>query len=393
MELRANGSEGLGSWWHAGDDRPRISQRVRYAVVGLGPVAQNAVLPAFAHARGNSELVALVSGDPEKLQLFGRKYRVRHLFDYHGYEDCLASGDIDAVYVALPNNQHREFTVRAARAGIHVLCEKPMAVDVEECLAMRDACRATQVKLMVGYRSEFDEAHQRARELVRSGRLGEIRTFHAVSSLGAPVANGGRGESEACAVSLLDLAVDCIHSARRHLDAEPVDVTAMATRARRDSRFGELEETLSAILRFPSDRLATFTCARRAAEASHFEVWGGEGSLRLDQAFGAARPMLLRASVKGRTREKTFRRRDPWAAQLAHFSECVLADREPAASADEGVRDARVLEALRDSLRTGHAASVHAPGGATRDELRSASSTAGLGRDRFSAHAASPSSA
>jgi glucose-fructose oxidoreductase len=111
------------------------AEKIRYAVVGLGHIAQVAVLPAFAHAK-NSELVALVSDDPEKLEKLGRRYKVKTRFKYDQYDECLRSGDIDAVYIALPNHLHRSYTERAARAGVHVLCEKPMAVTEEDCLSM-----------------------------------------------------------------------------------------------------------------------------------------------------------------------------------------------------------------------------------------------------------------
>ena len=111
---------------------------VRYAVVGLGHIAQVAVLPAFAHARRNSRLVAVVSGDAAKRREIARRYRLDHAFDYDDYEACLEQ--VDAVYIALPNSQHAEYTIRAARAGVHVLCEKPMAVTADECERMIAAC-------------------------------------------------------------------------------------------------------------------------------------------------------------------------------------------------------------------------------------------------------------
>src|SRR3954452_20173960 len=110
---------------------PRASKappqkKIRYAVVGLGHIAQVAVLPAFAHAE-NSELAALVSDNPEKLEKLGRRYKVKARFSYDRYDECLRSGVVDAVYIALPNHLHRPYAERAARAGVHVLCEKPMA--------------------------------------------------------------------------------------------------------------------------------------------------------------------------------------------------------------------------------------------------------------------------
>ena len=112
---------------------------VRYAVVGLGHIAQVAVLPAFAHARRNSKLVAVVSDVRTKKREITRRYRLDHAFGYEQFDDCLK--EVDAVYIALPNSMHAEFTVRAARAGVHVLCEKPMALTTRECEQMIAACR------------------------------------------------------------------------------------------------------------------------------------------------------------------------------------------------------------------------------------------------------------
>ena len=112
---------------------------IRYAVVGLGHIAQVAVLPAFAHARRNSRVTALVSDDPAKLAALAKQYRVKSTYPYDEYEACLA--DVDAVYIALPNSMHAEYAIRAARAGVHVLCEKPMAVTAAECERMIKACR------------------------------------------------------------------------------------------------------------------------------------------------------------------------------------------------------------------------------------------------------------
>ena len=148
---------------------------VRYAVVGLGHIAQVAVLPAFAHARRNSKLVAVVSGDRTKRREITRRYKLDHAFSYAQFEDCL--NEVDAVYIALPNSMHADYTVRAAAAGVHVLCEKPMAVTAGECERMIEACRDGGVKLMIAYRLHFDELNVGVIDLVRRGRIGEPRLF------------------------------------------------------------------------------------------------------------------------------------------------------------------------------------------------------------------------
>src|SRR5215211_1906007 len=157
-------------------------QKVRYAVVGLGHIAQVAVLPAFAHAE-NSELAALVSDDPEKLEKLGRRYKVKARFSYNQYEECLRSGSVDAVYIALPNHLHRPYSEQAARAGVHVLCEKPMAVTEDDCLSMIRVAEENGVKLMVAYRLHFEEANLKAIELVQGGKLGDPRLFESVFTM------------------------------------------------------------------------------------------------------------------------------------------------------------------------------------------------------------------
>src|SRR5262249_21276406 len=153
------------------------SRSVRYAVIGLGHIAQAAVLPAFKHARRNSVLAALVSSEEQKLKQLGRRYGVSKLCSYDDVDELFASGDIDAVYIALPNDMHKDYTIRAARAGLHVLCEKPMAVTPRECEEMIRATRQAKVKLMIAYRLHFERANLEVGKLARSGKLGELRFF------------------------------------------------------------------------------------------------------------------------------------------------------------------------------------------------------------------------
>jgi predicted dehydrogenase len=139
------------------------------------------VLPAFAHAKRNSTLTAVASGDATKRREMGRRYRLDHAFTYDEFDDCLR--EVDAVYIALPNSMHAEYTVRAAQAGVHVLCEKPMAVTAAECRRMVAACRKTKVKLMIAYRLHFETLNLAATELARSGRLGDLKFFNSSFSM------------------------------------------------------------------------------------------------------------------------------------------------------------------------------------------------------------------
>jgi predicted dehydrogenase len=141
------------------------SSKIRYAVVGLGAFAQSDALPAFAYTE-NSELVALVSGDATKRDELAQKYGVRHTYSYEEYDDLLKSGNIDAVYLSVPNHLHCDYTVRAAKARIHVLCEKPMAVTVADCRTMIAAARDNDIALMIAYRLHLEPANLHAVEVV-----------------------------------------------------------------------------------------------------------------------------------------------------------------------------------------------------------------------------------
>src|SRR5262245_14371621 len=151
---------------------------VRYAVIGLGWFSQIAVLPAFARARSNSRLVALFSDSEEKRRELGLEYGVKACYPYERFEERAAAGEFDAAYIVTPNHLHAAHTTRAAAAGIHVLCEKPMAVTESECEQMIDAAEKHDVRLMIGYRLHFEKANMKATEIVHSRRLGEVRMFN-----------------------------------------------------------------------------------------------------------------------------------------------------------------------------------------------------------------------
>ncbi|MFL5476615.1 MAG: Gfo/Idh/MocA family protein [Gemmatimonadales bacterium] len=328
------------------------AEKVRYAVVGLGHIAQVAVLPAFAHAE-NSELTALVSDDPEKLEKLGRKYKVTGRYSYEQFEECLGSGTVDAVYIALPNHLHREYTERAARGGTHVLCEKPLAVTEEDCLSMIRVAEENQVKLMVAYRLHFEEANLKAIDLVQSGKLGDPRLFDSVFTMTVKDGDIRLNPREQGGGTLYDIGVYCINAVRNLYGAEPMEVVAFSAN-KGDERFLQCEETTSAILRFPGwERLATFTCSFGAADVSHYRVVGSKGQLVMDPAYEYAGELEQKITVDGRTRSKTFPKRDQFAPELISFSDCILNGNAPEPSGWEGLADVRIIRALYRSADTG----------------------------------------
>ncbi|HEV7366885.1 MAG TPA: Gfo/Idh/MocA family oxidoreductase [Gemmatimonadales bacterium] len=334
--------------------KPKIrnEKKVRYAVVGLGHIAQVAVLPAFAHAQ-NSELVALISDDPEKLGQLGRRYKVKGRFSYDQFEEGLRSAAVDAVYITLPNHLHREYAERAARAGVHVLVEKPMAVTEDDCISMIRVARENDVKLMVAYRLHFEEANLRAIDLVQSGRLGDARLFDSVFTMTVKEGDIRLNPRELGGGTLYDIGIYCINAVRNLFGAEPMEVVAFSAN-NGDPRFLQCEESTSAILRFPGrERLASFTCSFNATDVSTYRVVGNKGELVMDPAFEYAEPLKQRMTINGRTRQRTFPKRDQFAPELVSFSECILTGAVPEPSGLEGLADVRVIRALYRSADTG----------------------------------------
>jgi predicted dehydrogenase len=330
--------------------RKNNTKKVRYAVVGLGHISQIAVLPAFAHVRENSELTALVSGDAKKLKELSRKYKVAHTYCYERYSDCLKSGDVDAVYIALPNNLHRAYTEEAANAGIHVLCEKPMAFDETECEAMVEATESSHVKLMIAYRLHFERGNLHAIEIVNSGEIGEPRIFTSVFALQVKAGNS-RLKKEVGGGAIYDLGVYCINAARYLFQAEPQEVFGwnMGTD---DKRFREVPEMTSGLLRFPGGRIASFTTSFGAADRSVFEVIGTKGVLKMDPAYERAEDLKSETTVNGRIKKQVFKKRDQFAAELVYFSNCILNNKQPEPSGREGLADVRIIQALLRSAKT-----------------------------------------
>ncbi|MCU1246849.1 MAG: putative glucose-fructose oxidoreductase oxidoreductase protein [Acidobacteria bacterium] len=321
-----------------------MTKKVRYAVLGLGHIAQTAVLPAFAHARGSSVLAALISSDVAKLRTLGRKYGVERLYSYEQFDDCMTSGEIDALYIALPNHLHAEYTIQAAARGIHVLCEKPMAVTETECRSMIRACARNDVRLMVAYRLHFEKANLSTIQLVQSGKIGEARLFDSVFTMDVRQGNI-RLRAETGGGTLYDIGIYCINAARNLFRDEPIEVWGAGAR-RDDPRFAEVEEMFSATLRFPGDRMANLICSFGAADCGEYRVVGTKGHVRLDPAYEYAADLKQYVTTGGEPRERVFAKRDQFAPELAYFSGCVQRGVEPEPSGWEGLADVRVIEAL-----------------------------------------------
>jgi predicted dehydrogenase len=327
--------------------------KIRYAVVGQGYFAQAAILPAFAKTK-NSELVAILSSDTKKLEELGERHRVAHRLTYDDYDAFLASGRVDAVYIALPNNMHCDYTVRAARAGVHVLCEKPMALTERECEQMIRACDDAGTKLMIAYRLHFEKANLTAIELARSGELGDVRLFDSVFCQQVEAGNS-RLRAELGGGPLYDIGIYCVNAARYLFRDEPEEVVAFTASRDGDPRFSEVEEQIAALLRFPGGRIAQFTASFGAHDLSRFELVGTKGILRVDPAYNFAVDLKHELLTESGSKKRTFKQRDQVAPEIIYFSDCIRRNLDPEPSGEEGLIDVRILRAIYASAESGKA--------------------------------------
>ena len=340
-------------------NRTRKTRPLRFAVVGLGHIAQAAVLPAFRHARGFAELTALVSGSAAKLKQLGKRYGVKHLYSYRDSRDLFTSGLVDAVYIALPNSQHAAWTIRAAEAGLHVLCEKPLAVSVHDCERMIDACERNNVHLMTAYRLHFERCNLEVADIVRKKRIGEARWFDSQFSM--QVKDGNiRIERELGGGPEYDIGIYCMNAARYVFAAEPTQIFATATNSG-DKRFREVPETVHVLMKFPKNRVANFVCSFGAADRGRYQVVGTRGSVVCEPAYEYAEGLAYELTVDGKMKRKQFSKSDQFAPELIHFAKCVRTGRRPEPSGKEGLIDVAILEAIHRSLQSGRWESVAVP--------------------------------
>ena len=374
----------------------KTNKKIRYGVVGLGNIAQQAVLPAFKNASANSILTTIISEDKQKLKVLAKKYKVANCYLFEDMEECFQKQEIDALYIATPNDHHREIVELAAKYKINILCEKPMAVTHSDCIYMDTAAKKNNIKLMVAYRLHFESANLEAIKMCRQGTLGDLKFFNSSFSYQVkdkknirlnPTSVGGG--------ALYDIGIYCINAARYLFKSEPIEVVGFSATSD-DPRFINTEETTSAILRFPDDKLAAFTVSFGAFDSSDYEIIGEKGRIRLENAYEYAAPMELRTFLKSKDGMKKatrkFKKRDQFSAEILYFSDCILKNKTPEPGPVEGSADVKIIEAILTSIHTKAPVSLEPVQKTTYASQKQKFARSGV-RKRKIFHATSPSKA
>jgi len=348
-----------------------MNERVGIAIVGVGRISVNEVLPAFAQSK-HCKPVALVSGDRAKALKIARQYNIPEsaVLDYRDYDKLAQMPEVQGVYIALPNSMHAEYTVRAARAGKHVLCEKPMANTVAECRQMIDACKKADRKLMIAYRRQYSPIDRALVKMIRDKKLGPLREFISVNSqnMGDPqhwrlkraLAGGG---------ALPDVGLYCISEARFLSGEEPVEVIGHTWSTPGDARFKEVEEHCQFILRFPSGFTASCSTGYSSHKSQMFRLNADTAWAEMSPAYAyEGNKLRISRQMEGKehTAELQIEEGNQFAKELDHFAQCVRKNQDPHTPGEEGLQDQRVIEAIYASARSGKAVKLSPPPGKTR---------------------------
>lgn len=329
---------------------------VGFAVVGLGQLAIEEVLPAFANCK-LARPVALISGHPEKAKKLAKVYDIdpKNIYSYETYEKLAHNPAIDAVYIILPNSMHADFTIRGLKAGKHVLCEKPMAGNVTECSAMIAAAKTAKRKLMIAYRLRHEPFNMKAIELCRSN-VGGLKTITSSNcqSIKAP---NIRLSKALAGGPLQDVGVYCINAFRYLSGEEPVEVSASSFQPDDDPRFSEVPQTVAFTLKFPSGLIAAGVCSFGTGKGRQYRVYGTKGMLELDSAFDYHGQQLT-IDTGDESTEFKFDPVNHFSAEMDHFAECILSDKDPRTPGEEGLADMRIIAAIEEAARSGKTVSI-----------------------------------
>ncbi len=326
-------------------------RKLGWALVGLGSLSTNQIAPALLKTQF-SQLTAVVTGTPQKGAKWREKYGLteKQVYDYAGFDRIIDDPNIDVVCIVLPNGMHHEFTLRAAKAGKHVFCEKPMANTAQECREMIAACDTAKKYLGMGYRCQREAHHVEAMRFAREKVFGEVKHVDAGFGfkigdpkqwrLNAKLAGGG---------ALMDVGVYALQACRYLIGEEPSEISAFETKTDK-VKFAQVDETIQWMMKFPSGRTAACTTTYGFGGLNFFTATAERGRFGMDPAY-------TYGGLKGWTSDPTlpldFANTDHFVTQMDAFSEAILTNKPFEPSGVDGLRDLLAIEAIYQSVASG----------------------------------------
>lgn len=330
---------------------------VGWAIMGLGQLALGEVMPAFGMCK-LSRPTALVSGHRDKAEKVAEVYGINpeNIYNYENFDKIADNPDIDVVYNILPNSMHAEFTIRALQAKKHVLCEKPMAANVKECEAMIATAQKVERKLMIAYRLHYEPLNMAVIDMCRRKEFGRIQSI-STSNCQVVEAPNIRLSKKLAGGPLGDIGVYCINATRYITGQEPVEVTAFSHQPKDNPRFREVPATVNFTLRFPDDVLANCDCSFNAAESRRYRVHCTDGYIDMDPAF-SYRGLELTVFDGKRKSNLQIPEKNHFTAEMEHFSDCVLNNKEPRTPGEMGLADMRIIAAIEEAAESGQSVKI-----------------------------------
>lgn len=321
--------------------------KLRWGILSTANIARVAVIPAIRASR-NGDVRAVASRNRERAYAFASDLGIPQ--SYGSYEALLEAEDIDAVYIGLPNSLHCEWTVKAAEAGKHVLCEKPLGATSAECDQMDRAARKNGVVLMEAFMYRFHPRTDRVSKLIRGGAIGPLLAIQSAFTFRLRRSDDIRLQKELAGGALMDVGCYCVNLSRTLADAEPVEVQAFASWAE-----SGVDSQMAGTLRFESGLLAQFDCALTLERREFYQAVGPEGHLAVSAAF---LPGVGESTIEehhGRTGRSThtLSGADEYQLMVEHFADAALEGREVRYPASEGSANLRTIEALYRSAQNG----------------------------------------
>jgi len=321
-------------------------RKLRWGVISTANIGRVAVLPALQHSV-NGELVAVASRDAAKAESFAAKLGIPRTFG--NYEALLAAEDIDAVYIPLPNSLHREWVIKAAEAGKHILCEKPLALNAAECLEMAAAAEQYGVVLMEAFMYRFHPQTEKVLELLGEGVIGQPRLMSSAFTFRLTNPDNIRFRPELGGGSLMDVGCYCVNASRTLAGAEPVEAQAFA-----NWNPTGVDNEMVGSLRFGDGLLAQFSCALTLERREFYQIVGPEGCIEAPTAFlpGADDTIIYEHHGRQGTVVHHLTGVDEYQVMVEHFGRCVLEGRPVRYPPTEAAANMRVIEALKRSARS-----------------------------------------
>ena len=319
-----------------------MANTVRYGLLSTAQIARNQHIPGAAKA-GNTEITVLSSRDEARAKKYATELGIPRA--YGSYDQVLADSEIDAIINPLPNSMHCEWTIKAAEAGKHILCEKPLAVTPGECQRMIDSANANGVLLFEGFTQHFNPMMATVHQLIGDGSLGEIKIMKAELTYTLPDwRNDVRGNRELGGGALFDAGCYTVNTVRTLMKAEPLQVQAFERVHERNG----VDATFVGLMRFPGDRMAYIATGMEQPFRCTLEVIGTEGSLGTPNFFAGTELTII---TGGETTEKTFEPVNRFQLQIEHFSDCVLNRKPLNTPPEDGKANVAAMVALKTAAR------------------------------------------